>query len=103
MGIRKRIAAVGMGAAIVVGALSVPAQATASTNDAGPAVAVRAGAAGGVSADEVAAVQWRYTGNRYFFSVECHSAAVQLTYATGWATQCRGPHTDGYYYLWAYH
>ncbi|WP_369780613.1 hypothetical protein [Streptomyces sp. R33] len=50
-----------------------------------------------------AAPRWQYTGARYYWAIECNWDANELTYATGWPTQCRGPHTDGYYYLWAYH
>ena len=96
MRIRKNLTAAGLGALMLVGAMAFPAQATQSGD-------VRVGAQASANGESAAAATWIYTGQRYFFSVECHSAAVSLTYATGWATQCRGPHTDGYYYLWAYH
>ncbi|MFF4582700.1 hypothetical protein [Streptomyces sp. NPDC001389] len=69
---------------------------TSSNVDARAVQATTADAAG-------AAPRWRYTGARYYWEIECHSYATRMTYTTGWRTQCRGPHTDGYYYLWAYH
>ncbi|MFG2501959.1 hypothetical protein ACGFSB_27575 [Streptomyces sp. NPDC048441] len=99
MRIRNKLAAAGLGAAIAFGALIVPAQAAPSAHDIAPRAAVQVSTNG----DVAAAAKWRYTGSRYWYAIQCHSDAVNLTYTTGWPTQCRGPHTDGYYYLWAYH
>jgi hypothetical protein len=102
MGIRKKLAAIGVGAALAVGAMAVPAQAAPSESSGGvaPHVAVQASTAVDAA---TAAPRWQYTGARYYWAIECNWDANELTYATGWPTQCRGPHTDGYYYLWAYH
>jgi hypothetical protein len=96
MRIRKNLIAVGLGALMIVGAMAVPAQATQSGD-------VRVGTQASTNGESAAAAKWQYTGQRYFFAIECHQAAAELTYITGWPGQCRGPHTDGYYYLWAYH
>jgi hypothetical protein len=92
MRFRKVLVAAAVGAALTVGSLTTTATAQSSS----------AASTTATAQSSSASAEWHYTGESFGSRRLCEARGKVYQADWNWPYQCRGPHTDGLFYLYVY-